>query len=262
MTNDLDHLESLVLDAQQLREHPCREPLLALVNKAYYEGGQAVFSGTSNRFKDLEELLSLMGKYGRCCVLFRMSSGHPVKCWDEPLATAILKPFKEDIIGLPDIKPQPFTPLVRRDDVEDDVEEDYQLHPSLRDGTSPIGILAVTAWEPVSVAVRPDPKLRGQGLASRCLALLEADLCSRVRQAELYASQKRENDRSGYTPRRRKFLTLRLRATWEINGDYWQRRGYMPVELRRVPKGVWGARIPFHLTTMTKRISCAEYLDN
>ncbi|KAF3482278.1 5'-nucleotidase [Arthroderma uncinatum] len=253
--------ESLILDVHQLRVHPCREPLLALVNKSYYDGGHAVFSGIFNRFKDLEEMLSSMSDYGRCCILFRKPYGQPMKDFDEPVATAMLRPFQENVLGLPDIEPEPFD--ISEDDDNCAREKDnYQTQPNLPKEDEPVGILSVTDWEPVSVAVRPDPSLRGQGLAIRCLAHLEADLCSRVRQAELNASQKREGDTPDDIPCRREFLTIRLRATWEINGQYWQRRGYKPVEVRKVPEGVWGAKIPFHLTTMTKKISCTRYLDN
>ncbi|EGE05809.1 hypothetical protein TEQG_04818 [Trichophyton equinum CBS 127.97] len=257
MLKDNDDFEYLILDGDQLREHPCREPLLKLVNKAFYEGGQAIYSGSLSRFGSLEELFSTVDDHGRCCILFRRTPGQKTNDWTDPVATTMLRPFREAIVGLPDIKPEPVDASGDiLTDVHDDVKSEYCEQPARFKGNTQ-DISSITVWEPVSVAVKHDPSLLHKGLASRCLALLEADLCARVNEAKL-ATRRQEAAGDDHTRCEAGPLTMRLRATWEITGEYWSRRGFTPVEVRRVPAGVWGAKVPFRLMTMTKTIHCSS----
>ncbi|EFR02475.1 hypothetical protein MGYG_05468 [Nannizzia gypsea CBS 118893] len=265
MLKDHDDFEYIILDGHQLREHPCREPLLKLVNKAFYEGGQAVFSGKLSRFESLEELLKSVDDYARCCILFQKTPGQTTSDWTDPVATAVLRPYREEIVGLPDIKPQPVDASgnVLTDRKDTDAKPEYRAQPGPFNGSKgdKRDILSIAVWEPVSVAVKRDPSVLRKGLATRCLALLEADLCSRVKEAKLN-TLRQDADGAGHARCEGDPLTIRLRATWEINGEYWSRRGFTPVEVRRVPAGVWGAKVPFRLMTMTKRVSCPSDTDD
>ncbi|KAK2739759.1 hypothetical protein FQN57_006456 [Myotisia sp. PD_48] len=203
-----DRFDLLILDAEQLREHPCRYTLRTMVNEAFYEHHRHIITGNiQDRFETIEDMFRAFGRHGRCAVMFQKKEGVPLQQQDTPVATAMIKWFKESIPGLEDLPSNQQSDEVKKEEKE------------------PLDILAVEMWEPTAVAVRGDPELRGQGLATECLAKLQEDLCSRIVQAELTESKRR----NGNVRQPRVDILLRLRTTMEVNGPYWERRGYIPV---------------------------------
>ena len=85
------------------------------------------------------------------------------------------------------------------------------------------------AWEVRLVAVRPDERLRGKGLASAAISLLEQEA---LRLAKAKAGEAQTNGTADETigARASPEVTFWLHVLRESNGPYWTRRGYQVVD--------------------------------
>lgn len=77
---ELAGFRCIILDADQLRNHQCLEPLRTMVNRAFAEG-------TNIRFPTTESVYKTIGVHGRCSVLFREDDVKMIN----PVAAAMIK---------------------------------------------------------------------------------------------------------------------------------------------------------------------------
>ncbi|KAM5456904.1 hypothetical protein MaudCBS49596_001146 [Microsporum audouinii] len=255
---------SLMLDANELLHHPCFHRVQRLINLAFRrDDGVAVNSdGKKGRFNSPEDIIPWIGKHGRIVILFKCKAkegrqhsyshsnggnGHvngngSNDCTprseereidtNEPVATAVIKFFK------PDLGIQPI-----EGELDGDIEKGIGYDPEPED------ILAIKHWEPACVAVMPfDESLKGKGLATRCVQMLEEDLLKRL-DAAAQQRQREIGQASDTSP-----LTLWIRTRTDLTEAYWKRRGYEVLSRKWFAKGCWQYDHDFQVSVLTKQV--------
>lgn len=109
-------------------------------------------------------------------------------------------------------------------------------------------------WELKVLAV--DPSIQKQGLASRLLALTEAEIVRRVQEEALQqasvGAQGTGVGEAGETGRDGKRIRLQLSAIKSINFEFYKNRGYTLCEERWYPKGLLMAKEDFAMVWLDK----------
>lgn len=121
----------------------------------------------------------------------------------------------------------------------------------------------IREWEVTAVAVRRDKAYARRGLVPLCLAELERDLRLRFHSesddsddlnTNTSSSSSTSSTRASTPEDKRNTLTLYARTIREINGGYWERRGFAEVAAVKCKKGTLNAVREFHVASLKKMI--------
>ncbi|KAI4148189.1 MAG: hypothetical protein LQ340_005185 [Diploschistes diacapsis] len=105
-------------------------------------------------------------------------------------------------------------------------------------------------WELKLMVV--DPNLQRNGLASLMLGLVETEIRRRFEEKKLLETKiSQEDGRRGNTAPDRK-LRLLLQTLYEMNGEFYRKRGWTLIGNRKRERGCMGSEVGFHVATLDK----------
>ncbi|PGH15557.1 hypothetical protein AJ79_02339 [Helicocarpus griseus UAMH5409] len=250
-----------ILDAKQFAAYPHLDSLMSMINEAYtIRHREAFATDKGSRFNTLKELIDALEDGGRCCIVTQEQQKNPAPTI---VACAMLNVFHEG-------DPVSIQPTLSTEDGDgtgrsstSNGANGTSSEPSGSLGTTESGltpaaplagvkdghvdITSVFDWELGVVAVRHDPRFAKLGLATRCASLLEQDLLDRLDMAE--KGKAVVEGTAGKQP-----LTCWVKTTGIANRQYWKRRGFNDVRLKKFPPGFWGAFEEFELVWMKRDI--------
>lgn len=239
---------SAIFDAQQLSMQPYLEHLRTMINDAFHSSHVGMISADdpdSHRFSSTDELSSVLGVHGRCCLVFH-DHDH-----DRPVASAMIKYLNSDLSALP------FDTV----DAGSVLLGGYEKEPE--------DVRGIEHWEILAVAISADdPSLKSRGLAAHMARRLEQDARARMQASKLEMERCKVQENgsgsvagSGHdaafasdSPRYAPEVTFWAKATMRANAPYWQRRGFDRVRVDVHPKGYWGALEDIHVMTLKKEV--------
>ncbi|GLI71964.1 hypothetical protein PoHVEF18_000131 [Penicillium ochrochloron] len=141
------------------------------------------------------------------------------------IGTASMKPWKDD--GL-------WNPLDHDDTSHDPMTEklNSEMEQILQHYACP------GDYELAVVALPPDPRFRGKGIAGRLVKACEEEILRR-----------RRHEADGERP-----VRIMIRVSKENAGDYWLKQGFKTVGSRKCPKGFWDSLEEFTMWAMIREL--------
>jgi hypothetical protein len=193
-----------------------------MVNASYMVNHTNVikFSTTKKRLQTDSTLAEELGEGGFTVVAF-VSNGPDQP--DEVIGTASMKKWQDDGQWRPHDEP---TSTAER--VDQDLNQILQKHACLGD------------YELSTVALPPDPRIRGKGIAGHLVHLCEEEILRRQRASE----------KTSQSP-----VRIMIRTVKENNSTYWTKQGFTAVGSRTCPKGFWDTTEPFTMWAMIRELS-------
>ncbi|KAJ5167093.1 uncharacterized protein N7482_005874 [Penicillium canariense] len=214
--------------ATDLLSQPWLPDLTRMINASYLVShtNKIAFSAEKIRLRSDSELSSELGPDGFTAVAFASSNTNDKL---EVIGTASMKLWKDDGLWSP-----PDQDDHGKDSPEQRVngegEQIRRKHACPGD------------YELAVVALPPDSRYRGKGIAGRLVKLCEEEI---VRRRAL-EGDKGDGDRP---------VRIMIRVAKENAGNYWLKQGFQTVGSRRCPKGFWDAAEEFTMWAMLREIS-------
>jgi GNAT superfamily N-acetyltransferase len=208
----------------ELLSQPWLPDLTRMINASYMVSHTTKIKYRDNkvRLRTDSELSEELGVDGFTAVAFA-SSGTDEKA--QVIGTASMKPWKDD--GL-------WDPLDHDDNKHDPTTErlNSEMEQIVRDHACP------GDYELAVVALPPDPRYRGKGIAGRLVKACEDEILRRRRQEADYERPVR----------------VMIRVSKENAGDYWLKQGFKTVGSRRCPQGFWDSLEEFTMWAMIREL--------
>ncbi|CAL5871670.1 uncharacterized protein PFLUO_LOCUS5923 [Penicillium psychrofluorescens] len=211
-----------LVTSSELLTQPWLSDLTRMVNASYMVNYTNVikFSPKKKRLQTDSTLAEELGEGGFTVVAF-ISNGPDQP--DEVIGTASMKKWKDDGEWKPHDEPMSTT-----DRVDQDLNQILQKHVCLGD------------YELSTVALPPDPRIRGKGIAGHLVRLCEEEILRRQRASE----------KTSQSP-----VRIMIRTVKENNSAYWMKQGFTAVGSRTCPEGFWDAAEPFTMWAMIRELS-------
>lgn len=208
----------------ELLSQPWLPDLTRMINASYMVSHTNKIKYLENkvRLRTDSELSEELGADGFTAVAF--ASGNTDKKV-QVIGTASMKPWKDD--GL-------WNPLDHDDTSQDPTTEklNSEMEQTLQHYACP------GDYELAVVALPPDPRFRGKGIAGRLVKACEEEILRR-----------RRDGADGERP-----VRIMIRVSKENAGDYWLKQGFRTVGSRRCPKGFWDSLEEFTMWAMIREL--------
>ncbi|KAJ5450606.1 uncharacterized protein N7458_007055 [Penicillium daleae] len=208
----------------ELLSQPWLPELTHMINASYTVShtNKIKYLDDKLRLRTDSELSEELGADGFTAVAFA-SDGTDEK--PQVIGTASMKPWKDD--GL-------WNPLDHDDTIHDPTTEkvNSEMEQIIRHHACP------GDYELAVVALPPDPRYRGKGIAGRLVRACEDEVLRRRRH---------EADRE-------RPVKVMIRVSKENAGDYWLKQGFKTVGSRRCPKGFWDSLEEFTMWAMIREL--------
>ncbi|KAJ5082391.1 hypothetical protein N7532_011434 [Penicillium argentinense] len=207
----------------ELLTQPWLSDLTRMINASYLvmHTDKTRFSEDKIRLRSDSCLTEELGPDGFTAVAF--ASGEP----DSPaevVGTASMKLWKDDGLWRP--HDDDFSDDSTEELVNDQVEEIFRGHACPGD------------YELTVVAIPPNPRFRGKGIAGRLIRVCEEEL---IRRRKLSGKDD--------TPAR-----IMIRVAKENSGEYWLKQGFVTVGSQRCPEGFWDSAEAFTMWAMIREL--------
>lgn len=215
-----------VYPSSHLPNQPWISSLTHMVNASYRVTTKIKFATTKTRLSTDSTLSEELGVDGLTAVAL-VGDGKDQKI--EVIGTASMKKWKDDGLWTPTTKDGHDVNL---NEVGDAINGgiDQTLHQHACPGD----------YELAVVALLPDPRYRGKGIAGHLARACEHEL---LRQHGV-------DGKDGSAP-----VRIMIRATKEDIGAYWLKQGFTVVGSRRCPKGHWDSLEEFTIWAMMRELS-------
>lgn len=209
----------------ELLKQPWLPNLFRMINDSYSVShtDKIKYTGTVKRLETDSQFFDELGEDAFTVVAFASKGpDQPV----EMIGTASVKKWKDD-------------GLWRPCDDDDDDDGDYNEHETNSADHSE-ATCCPGDYELAVVALPPDPRYRGKGIAAHLVKMCDDEIIRRERiHGGAWSSPVR----------------VMIRTTKENTGAYWLKQGFSAVGSRKCPKGFWGAAEEFTLWAMSKELS-------
>lgn len=209
--------------SSELLTQPWLPDLTRMINESYLVShtNKIKFSEDKIRLRTDYELSEELGPDAFTAVAFALNGTDERP---EVVGTASMKKWKDDGLWQPHIHDE-------TEPVEEQVNK--QVDQILEKYACP------GDYELAVVALLPDPRFRGKGIAGRLVKLCEEEVLRR---------RKLHGDIT--SP-----VRIMIRVAKENAGDYWQKQGFTAVASQRCPKGFWDAAEEFTMWAMIRELS-------
>jgi GNAT superfamily N-acetyltransferase len=221
-TGPIIHTE--LFTSTELLSQPWLPDLTRMINASYMVSHTNKIKYLENkvRLRTDSELSEELGADGFTAVAF-FSGETEEKV--QVIGTASMKPWKDDGLWNPldhdDTKHDPMT-----EKVNSEMEQILQHYACPGD------------YELAVVALPPDPRFRGKGIAGRLVKACEEEILRR-----------RRVEANGERP-----VRIMIRVSKENAGDYWLKQGFKTVGSRKCPKGFWDSLEEFTMWAMIREL--------
>lgn len=214
-------IQTALFTSAELLSQPWLSDLTRMINASYLvmHTEKIQFSHDKIRLLSNSELTEELGPDGFTAVAFASSGPDSL----EVVGTASMKPWKDDGLWEPH----------RDDDFSDDSSEEV-----INKKTDQIFHACSGDYELAVVAIPPDARFRGKGMAGRLVKVCEDELLRR-----------RSESGNGNVPAR-----IMIRVVKENAGDYWLKQGFRVVGSQKRPKGFWDAAEGFTMSAMVREL--------
>ncbi|KAJ5391826.1 hypothetical protein N7509_007316 [Penicillium cosmopolitanum] len=222
--NSAPTIQTALFTSAELRKQPWLSDLTRMINASYLvmHTEKIQFSQDKIRLLSDSKLTEELGPNGFTAVAFASSGPDSL----EVVGTASMKPWKDD--GLWESHDyDDFSDESSEEVVNDKVDQIFQKHACPGD------------YELAVVAIPPDARFRGKGMAGRLVNVCEDELLRR-----------RSESGKGSVPAR-----IMIRVAKENSGDYWLKQGFKVVGSQKCPKGFWDAAEEFTMWAMVRELS-------
>lgn len=150
----------------------------------------------------------------------------------EVIGTASMKKWKDDGLWMPTTKDGHDAKSVEKEDTANNGCVDQILHQHAH--------ACPGDYELAVVALPPDPKYRGRGIAGHLVKACEEEILRRHQ----------VNGKNGSSP-----LRIMIRVAKEDTGAYWLKQGFTVVGSQKCPAGFWGSLEEFTMWAMVRELS-------
>lgn len=217
------NIQTALFTSSELLSRPWLPDLTQMINASYLvmHTEKIQFSDKKIRLRSDSELTEELGPDGFTAVAFVSNAPDSL----EVVGTASMKPWKDD--GLWTSHDGDSSDCSEEETVDDKVEQIFQTHACPGD------------YELAVVAIPPDSRFRGKGIAGRLVKVCEDELLRR-----------RDEDGKGNVPAR-----IMIRVAKENAGEYWLKQGFTVVGSQKCPKGFWDAAEEFTMWAMVRELS-------
>lgn len=208
----------------ELLSQPWLPDLARMINASYVVSHTNKIKYVDNklRLQSDSQLSEELGADGFTAVAFA-SSGTDEK--PQVIGTASMKLWKDDGLWNP---------------IDDDDASQEPTREKLNSETEPIvqDYACPGDYELAVVALPPDPRYRGKGIAGRLVKACEVEIL-RLR---------------GHKVDRERPVRIMIRVSKENAGDYWLKQGFKTVGSRKCPKGFWDSLEEFTMWAMIREL--------
>lgn len=208
----------------ELLSQPWLPDLARMINASYTVShtNKVKFVDNKLRLQTDNQLSEELGADGFTAVAFASSDTGKKP---QVIGTASMKPWKDDGLWNPshddDASQEPTTK-----------NPNSKTEPFVQDHACP------GDYELAVVALPPDPRYRGKGIAGRLVKACEDEIL-RLR---------------GHQPGRERPVRIMIRTPKENTGDYWLKQGFKTVGSRKCPKGFWDSLEEFTMWAMVREL--------
>lgn len=217
-------IQTALFTSAELLSQPWLSDLTQMINASYLvmHTEKIQFSDDKIRLRSDSQLTEELGPDGFTAVAFVSSGSDSL----EVVGTASMKQWKDDGLWSPH-DDEDFSDDSLEEKVNDRVDRIFEKHVCPGD------------YELAVVAIPPDPRFRGKGIAGRLVKSCEDELLRRRRESGKETSAAR----------------IMIRVAKENSGNYWLKQGFTVVGSQKCPKGFWDSAEEFTMWAMVRELS-------